>query len=83
MPGSCNASPTSSASRSRSPPNPETTALGAAYHAGQAAGLYGDRAELDALWKPGAAFEPAMSEGEREARYGGWLQAVARVRSET
>jgi glycerol kinase len=63
--------------------HPQTTALGAAYHAGQAAGLYGDRAELDALWKPGAAFEPAMSEGEREARYGGWLQAVARVRSET
>ena len=63
--------------------HPETTALGAAYHAGQAAGLYGDQAELERLWKPGAAFEPRMGEGEREARYGGWLQAVARVRSES
>jgi glycerol kinase len=27
------------------------------------------------------AFEPKMSETEREARYGGWLDAVARVRS--
>ncbi len=62
--------------------HPETTALGAAYHAGQAAGLYGDAAELEALWKPGAAFEPRMSEDEREARYGGWLEAVARVKSE-
>jgi len=61
---------------------PETTALGAAYHAGQAIGLYGDTAELEAMWKPGAAFEPIMSEAEREARYGGWLDAVARVRSE-
>ena len=63
--------------------HPETTALGAAYHAGQAAGLYGDQAELERLWKPGAVFEPRMGEGEREARYGGWLQAVARVRSES
>lgn len=60
---------------------PETTALGAAYHAGQAIGLYGDTAELEGMWKPGAAFEPKMSEAEREARYNGWLDAVARVRS--
>jgi glycerol kinase len=62
---------------------PETTALGAAYHAGQAIGLYGDAAELEAMWKPGAAFEPIMGEVLREARYGGWLDAVARVRSDT
>jgi len=60
---------------------PETTALGAAYHAGQAIGFYGSAAELEKLWRPGAAFEPRMSEAEREARYGGWLEAVARVRS--
>jgi glycerol kinase len=60
---------------------PETTALGAAYHAGQAIGFYGSAAELEELWRPGAAFEPRMSEAEREARYGGWLEAVARVRS--
>ena len=58
--------------------NPETTALGAAYHAGQAVGFFGDAAELEKAWAPGAAFEPDMSEAEREARYGGWLEAVAR-----
>jgi glycerol kinase len=61
---------------------PETTALGAAYHAGQAVGLYGDQAALEEMWKPGAAFEPIMSESEREARYGGWLDAVERIRSD-
>ena len=32
-------------------------------------------------WMPARMFEPNMSEAEREARYGGWLDAVARVRS--
>ncbi len=62
--------------------NPETTALGAAYHAGQAVGLFGDTNELEKAWMPGRAFEPTMTEAEREARYGGWLEAVARVRSD-
>jgi len=61
--------------------NPETTALGAAYHAGQHAGFFGDMAELERAWVPAQAFEPKMTETEREARYGGWLEAVARVRS--
>jgi glycerol kinase len=60
---------------------PETTALGAAYHAGQAIQFFGDASELEAMWRPGAAFEPIMSEAEREARYGGWHDAVGRVRS--
>jgi glycerol kinase len=61
--------------------NPETTALGAAYHAGQAAGFFGPCEELGKAWRPAKVFEPKMSESEREARYGGWLEAVARVRS--
>jgi glycerol kinase len=61
--------------------NPETTALGAAYHAGQAVGFFGDEAELEQSWAPASAFEPEMSAAERDARYGGWLEAVARVRS--
>ena len=61
---------------------PETTALGAAYLAGQAAGLYGSAAELQRAWTPARAFEPVMSRDEREARYGGWLEAVARIRSD-
>jgi glycerol kinase len=59
----------------------ETTALGAAYHAGQAVGFYGDTATLAAAWTPSKLFEPKMGETEREARYDGWLEAVARVRS--
>jgi glycerol kinase len=60
---------------------PETTALGAAYHAGQAVGLYGDEASLESMWRPGARFEPIMGDAEREGRYGGWLEAVERVKS--
>ena len=61
--------------------NAETTALGAAYHAGQATGFFGDAAALAKAWAPARAFEPIMTEAEREARYGGWLDAVDRVRS--
>ena len=61
--------------------NPETTALGAAYHAGQAAGFFADSEELAKSWMPARCFEPRMNEAEREARYAGWLDAVARVRS--
>jgi glycerol kinase len=60
---------------------PETTALGAAYHAGQAVGFYGDDAALARSWTPSRLFEPQMSGDEREARYAGWLEAVERVRS--
>jgi len=60
---------------------PETTALGVAYHAGQAAGVFGDTHVLEATWVPAKVFEPRMSEAERDGRYGGWLDAVARIRS--
>ncbi|MGZ5849740.1 MAG: FGGY-family carbohydrate kinase, partial [Methyloceanibacter sp.] len=61
--------------------SPETTALGAAYHAGQAIGLYGSQAELARAWAPARAFEPRVGADEREERYGVWLDAVARIRS--
>lgn len=60
---------------------PETTALGAAYLAGQASGVYGSHDALQRAWVPSRAFEPAMSEDEREGRYGGWRDAVAKVKS--
>jgi glycerol kinase len=44
-------------------------------------GFFGAAAELETAWRPARAFEPKMSVAEREARYGGWLEAVARVRS--
>jgi glycerol kinase len=62
--------------------NPETTALGAAYHAGQAVGFFGSCKELGKVWRPAHVFEPKMSQAERKERYGGWLEAVARVKSE-
>jgi len=62
-------------------PIPETTSLGAAYFAGQAIGFFGDNAALAEAWTPARVYEPAMGEAEREARYAGWLEAVARVRS--
>ena len=49
---------------------------------GQDAGFFGDTDTLEQAWRPARAFEPSMSETEREARYGGWLEAVARVRSD-
>ncbi|MCL5045486.1 MAG: glycerol kinase GlpK [Actinobacteria bacterium] len=57
----------------------ETTALGAAYLAGLAAGFWKDKAEIASQWKRDARFEPAMAAGEREALYGGWKRAVERA----
>ncbi|MDE0547377.1 glycerol kinase GlpK [Microbacterium sp. C7(2022)] len=56
----------------------ETTALGAAYAAGLATGVWRDRAELRAHWQEDARFEPRMSEDERERRYRQWQKAVTK-----
>ncbi len=59
----------------------ETTALGAAFLAGLYAGVYPDAAKLASIWHKDRTFEPAMAGEQREALYGGWKNAVARVRS--
>jgi len=59
----------------------ETTALGAAYHAGLQAGVFGSQQDLAARWSPAKAYEPRMDESERATRYQGWREAVAQVRS--
>src|SRR5690606_27650588 len=56
----------------------ETTALGAAYAAGLATGLWKDRDELRAHWREDRRFEPAMAEDERERRYRQWQKAVTK-----
>jgi len=59
----------------------ETTVVGAATLAGLGAGLY---ASLDAIagrWRRERLFEPRERADRREARYAGWKDAVARVRS--
>ena len=57
----------------------ETTALGAAYLAGMAAGLYPDPDTFAATWSGERRFEPAMPEAERSRKYRGWRDALARA----
>ncbi len=55
----------------------ESTALGAAYMAGLAVGIWRDLAELENLWQEDARFEPKLGEKEREELYDGWQNAVS------
>jgi glycerol kinase len=57
----------------------ETTALGAAYLAGRAAGLCPDLDGFAAQWRLDRRFEPGMDEGVRERKYAGWKDAVRRT----
>lgn len=57
----------------------ETTALGAAYLAGQQVGVYGNLDEFTKLWRRAAQFEPQMSEQQRKGLLDGWHDAVQRV----
>ena len=57
----------------------ETTALGAAYAAGLAEGVWASTDELASNWKVGARFEPAMPADRREALFVRWRQAVERT----
>ncbi len=54
----------------------ETTALGAAFLAGLAVGVYAGRDELAALWRAERRFEPRMSRDEAAARMARWAHAV-------
>jgi glycerol kinase len=57
----------------------ETTALGAAYLAGRAAGLCPDLDGFAAQWRLDRRFTPRMPAAERERRYAGWQDAVRRT----
>jgi glycerol kinase len=59
---------------------PETTALGAAYLAGLATGLWRDTGEIGRQWQAAASYEPKMSADARETLYRNWQRAVARAR---
>jgi len=59
----------------------ETTALGAAYLAGYAAGLCPDLAGFAATWERERRFEPLMDAATRERKWAGWRDAVARTLS--
>jgi glycerol kinase len=57
----------------------ETTALGAAYLAGIATGLW-TAEQVREMWREAATYEPAMAPGEREELIGRWREAVSRAR---
>ena len=56
----------------------ETTALGAAYLAGLAVGVWRDTDELRRLWRCDTAFHPSMAEDKRLTLARGWHKAVGR-----
>jgi glycerol kinase len=57
----------------------ETTALGAAYLAGIATGVWTQEGVRE-MWRERATYEPRMSEDERETLHSRWLEAVERSR---
>ncbi|HLU82979.1 MAG TPA: FGGY-family carbohydrate kinase, partial [Trueperaceae bacterium] len=56
----------------------ETTALGAAFLAGLAVGLWHSQDEVAALVIPDRVFEPRMADSERAAKRARWTEAVER-----
>lgn len=63
------------------PANLETTALGAAFHAGLATGVWSSLDELSRTWAAARRFEPRMEAQLLHTLLAGWEQAVARTLS--
>ena len=64
----------------RRPAIRETTALGAAYLAGLAAGVWKDLEEIRGLWACDTMFQPRMEEEQRTVLLRQWEKAVGRSR---
>ncbi len=58
---------------------PDVSALGAAYLAGLAIGLWNSETEIAALPRERDSFEPILTASERERLYTGWQNAVAKT----
>ena len=58
----------------------ETTALGAAYLAGLATGVWRDLDDIRSQWTLDRLYEPQMPAGQRETLLAGWHKAVGRTR---
>ncbi len=63
------------------PANPETTALGAAYLAGLAEGVWPSVGDLATSWRLERTFEPAVDRSAADAAYAEWRRAVDRSRA--
>jgi len=59
----------------------ETTALGAAYLAGLAVGLWKNIDEISKQWHAAKTYEPLMSQDQRERLYSSWKRAVSRAQA--
>ncbi|HXO66729.1 MAG TPA: glycerol kinase GlpK [Candidatus Dormibacteraeota bacterium] len=57
----------------------ETTAIGAAFLAGLATGVWGDTDEVSATWRESGRFQPSMALEERRRRLDAWHDAVRRA----
>ncbi|KPK17025.1 MAG: glycerol kinase [Myxococcales bacterium SG8_38] len=64
------------------PENVETTALGAAYLAGMAVGVFGGLDSVKDAYRIERSFEPQITRAEREGHLRRWRDAVRRARSE-
>jgi len=60
------------------PTTKETTALGAAYLAGLATGVWSSKDEIKDSWKIAQSYNPSMNEDVRDELYIGWLRAAQR-----
>ena len=63
------------------PADLETTARGAAFHAGLATGIWSDLAALEGLWSRERCFEPTLAADRRSTLVAGWNDAVRRTLS--
>jgi glycerol kinase len=57
----------------------ETTALGAAYAAGLATGVWANLSDLRRNWSVDRTWEPHMDASQRDALYHNWKRAVERT----
>ena len=61
------------------PANVETTALGAAFLAGLATGVWKNLADVSRTWSAGQSFSPSMKDARRRALVGEWCKALNRT----
>jgi glycerol kinase len=59
----------------------ETTALGAAYLAGLAEGVWGSLDELTQHWQLDVEVTPSVAAGTADMKYAQWMRAVERSRA--
>lgn len=64
------------------PVDVETTALGAAYLAGIAEGVWSGTEEVESFWRIERRFEPTMPDRRRAELVSAWKEAVLRARSD-